>query len=414
MIRILKTAVIVIFGVGFSNYSSAFMQSGSKMNPPVEELNRDYKEFQLSFHGSMYKTRDNFSSNRLEESLPPGNAYTLFKETTSASFGFNENLSLFINADFGYSEMKTPLYTNTNSSFGDSELGLRWFPKFEFLNFMFEFGSVLPLYARGSADQWSTVGRETSSVVGNGTVEPWVFFSPEFNLGNNFWLELGGGAKYRSSGFSNLYLANISLEYKTPKNFFMRLSAKYFDTAMEDQYSNQTLNCERSTQRMGGSLLFNSINPTLLAASLSTGYYLGEKSFISAEYSQDIWGKNTSSGFSASLGLGFHFGHDDRMSTLPLKKSEPFRQYSTSARIIRLNQKMNLITIDKGSSYGFKNGEVLHIFKVDSTTDPSDYGNFITSARIIDVESSRSTLQIVDIYDLNQIKEGFVVRKPLH
>lgn len=414
MIRILISALIVIVGLEISFHANAFMQSGSKLNPPIEDLNRENKEFQLSFHGSMFQTRDNFSSNRLEESLPPGNAYTLYKETTAASFGFNEDVSFFINADFNYSEMRTPLFTNSSSSFGDSELGFRWFPKFEFINFMFEFGSVFPLYARGSANQWSTVSRETSSIIGNGTVEPWIFLSPQFNLGSDFWLEIGSGTKYRSFGFSNLYLAGLSIEYKKPKNIFIKLASKYFDTAMEDQYSNQTLNNERSAQRMGGSLLYNSINPTLLTSSVSAGYYLGDKSYISSEYSHNLWGKNTASGFNVSIGFGFYFGQDDRISSQPHKKVEPFRQYSTSATIIRINEKMNLITIDKGTSYGFKNGDVLHIFKVDSTTDSSDYGNFITTARIIDVESSRSTLQIVDIYNLKQIKEGFVVRKPLH
>ncbi len=397
------------------NHSSsyAFMQTGSLLSTPSENLIRENKEFLLGLHTSMYRTRDNFDASRNEVTLPAGNAYTLIKETASASFGFSENISFFLNADFDYSELKTPAFQLSNSSFGDSELGFRMNPKLDFINFMFEFGSVLPLYVRNASEKWAAIDRNTSSVNGNGIVEPWVFISPELSLSEHFLLELGAGAKYRSAGFSNQYLGAISVTYKKSRDFFVKLSGKYVDTALEDQYSNSTLTNERSSKIMGQSLLFNSINPTILKASLSSGVYLTDKTFLSAEYSQDVWGKNTASGFLVSVGIGFHFSHDDRISPLAHKKSETFKQYSSSAKITRVDETRQLITIDKGSANGYRTGEVLHIFKVDSTTDASDYGNFITSARIIDVEPNRSTLQIVDIYDLKLIKEGFVVRKPL-
>ena len=58
------------------------MQTASKLSTPSENLMRENKEFQLSFHASRFFARDNFDASTLEVSLPPGNTYTLFKETT--------------------------------------------------------------------------------------------------------------------------------------------------------------------------------------------------------------------------------------------------------------------------------------------------------------------------------------------
>ncbi len=390
------------------------MQTASKLSTPSENLMRENKEFQLSFHASRFFARDNFDASTLEVSLPPGNTYTLFKETTSASFGFTENLSVFLNTDFDYSELNTPTYKITNSSFGDSDLGLRWDPKLSFINLMFEIGSVIPLYLRQTPEGWSQINSHVASINGNGTVEPWVLMAPEFPLTKEFLLELGIGAKYRSAGFSNQYLVSAALEFKSARDIFFKLGARYTDTAMEDQYSNNPRRGERSPVLMGSSLYLNSINPTYLTAQFNMGVYLTEKTYLSTAFEQEVWGKNYSTGYMASLGIGFHFGHDDRISSLSHKKNTEFRQYSTSAKISRIDPISHLITIDKGSAHGLKNGEILHIFKVDSTTDVSEFGNFITSARIIDIESLKSRLQIVDIYDINLIKEGFVVRRPLH
>ncbi|MCM2278759.1 MAG: hypothetical protein NDJ89_11850 [Oligoflexia bacterium] len=93
------------------------------------------------------------------------------------------------------------------------------------------------------------------------------------------------------------------------------------------------------------------------------------------------------------------------------KANQGFISYAFEARVLRVNDRLNMIKLDKGSSEGVQTGQIFDIFKVNPDRSP---GEAIARARVTSVKTDEAALTITEYFKEVWIEEGFIAKRPLH
>ena len=251
--------------------------------------------------------------------------------------------------------------------------------------------------------------------LGDGTVDftGGLFLNLPFYAAKTYLLSaiLGGGYTYRSQGYSSALPWSAILMYAPYREgFFVSLGSLGMVSLLTDP--NAVIG--RSSAGSGGSYITGDVNPTLVQFRGQAGYKPSWKTEISVSVTQSIWGQDAPNGLNVVLGFQAHIGHDKTLSPAELspesygESNKGFLSYSMEAKVLKSNDRMNLVKIDKGSQDGVEVGQIFDIFRLNNDGSP---GSAIARGKVSSVKANESALEVEEYYKQTWIEEGFTARR---
>jgi hypothetical protein len=186
--------------------------------------------------------------------------------------------------------------------------------------------------------------------------------------------------------------------------------------SLHDDQTTDILDSSIGTIGAGGSYMVNAINPSLIAARGQLGYQISDTIIFTTEASQTLWGQGAPAGLNITFGVQARWG--ERQSKNPEKQSpsdygksnQGFVNYAFEARVVKVNDRMNLIKIDKGSQDGVELNQEYDVFLVKQN---GATGEAVARARVTSVKPTEAALTITEFFREVWIEEGFLVKRPL-
>ncbi len=407
--HMLAITLMVILGPQWSN--------ADVYNHPWKNERHHFRGIALVPEIRYFSTSSNYSS---DGTLVTSNGFT---ELTA--WLFDVNGKFVINEDFTFYGRVSgasieSVHTNTaraGNQFGltDQTAGINWLAIHSKTGIQidFQFQWDIPAYSIGATSTQPMLGDGSHNFTAGG------FFSAPVIEDSVRSLRLIGGAgfMYRTEGFSTGIPWSFSAELSQLVSGINLKATIHGHQSLEKKTTTAgTLNaCAGSGA--GDSCFVNSLDPSFVNFGAEISYDLSETFRIAGIYSGSILGSNAPKFWNAGISLSLQlFGKDKRSkykrSTPESKKpDEDFVQYEPlDAKVSRVNDRLNLIKINKGSEQGVKLGEKLDIFSV---TPAGKIKETIARARVTSVKENEAALKILKYYKEIWIEEGFVVKRPI-
>lgn len=162
----------------------------------------------------------------------------------------------------------------------------------------------------------------------------------------------------------------------------------------------------------------NAVNPSLTTVSGQLGYRVKPSFDVIAGLNQAITGQNAPTGLQVFGGFQARLGGAPAvLSTLQLspaeygKANQGFVHYQgVEAKVLRTNDRLNMIKIDKGSNEGIEIGHTFDIFTVKPNRE---VGEAVARGRISSIKADEAVLTVTEYFKEVWIDEGFVARRPI-
>lgn len=232
------------------------------------------------------------------------------------------------------------------------------------------------------------------------------------NKSDSISAQAGAGYTYRSNSFSAAIPWMGTVIY-SPYKEGLTASASFIGltSLLTDPNASGAL---RSNAGAGGSFYIGGTNPSLMTIRASVGYKFEENTEMTLYGAQSIWGQATPQGFTLALGFQTRFGGSNSKNPVHMTPSsyghsnKGFLNYSLEAKVMKSNDRMNLVKIDKGSQDGVEVGQFFDIFSV--RRDGIEEGA-IARGQVTNVVQDAAALDITEYYKEVWIDEGFVARR---
>ena len=170
-----------------------------------------------------------------------------------------------------------------------------------------------------------------------------------------------------------------------------------------------------------GTFIINSPKPSHIDIRAQLGMDFDPRMGAYLAYQQTITGSAAPNGFLLSLGLNIRFGKNVASAPRSVdpfeataeefgRSNKGFVSYGLTAKVLKTNDRLNLVKIDKGSGDGVEVGQVYDIFsvKMDGSAEHP-----VARARVSAINSSGAVLQVVEFYKEVWIDEGFIAKRAL-
>ncbi|MGK5086093.1 hypothetical protein WDW86_00910 [Bdellovibrionota bacterium FG-2] len=376
--------------------------------------------FRLSADFSYYSTHADYDAAGTQL-LPAGlTNYSRINSDVSARYGFTDRVSAYGRMSWARIELQHATRPGSSFGFTDQSLGttIKVFQKGRGSTleprFDLQFQVDVPLYN-------NTVS-ETNLLpyLGDGSVD---FTAGAFMVlplwqkkGKEITSTLGGAYTYRSANFSAAIPWSWTLRYNTPTQGFF--TAAGFNGLQSLKTDPNALHVSGTSGSIGsgGSFITNAVNPSLLTVFAQAGFRLSPKLAVTIAGDQSLWGQASPVGLNLLVGLQARLGGPDPKDPSYLapkdygKSNQGFVNYTLTAKVIRSNDRMNLLKIDKGSSEGVEVGQTFDIFKVktDGSVDEA-----VARARVTHVRADESALSVDEYFKEVWIDEGFIAKRPI-
>jgi hypothetical protein len=366
----------------------------------------------LQLYAMFYTTSSNFDGTGNVTSPTGFKNYTRLQNDLLFSHGFSEKLTAFARASWAYINQNSEIRPGTSFGFADQTLGLN-FRAIDSKSFSLDIQAQvdLPAYSNNTSEA------KLTPYLGDGTIDSTAggFIAIPLNHGKRDLFKLTGGAgyTYRTSNFSAAIPWSAYFEYEAGHDGMFALFGGYGTVSLRTDPNGLT-SVPRSNVGSGGSYFIGGTNPSLAQIRGVLGYKLGTRTEFFLSVAQSVWGQASPNGINAALGFQTRFGADRK--THPLLQTpndyghsnSGFLNYSLESRILKSNDRLNLVKIDKGSQDGIEVGQVFDIFLVrkDGTT-----GDAIARARVSSVKLNESALEVTEYYKEVWIEEGFSAKR---
>lgn len=240
---------------------------------------------------------------------------------------------------------------------------------------------------------------------------------PILKQGAGQWQLTGGaGYTYRTQGFSASLPWTAYVGYR-PISQGIILSAGAFgaQSLRTDPRAEVGIGSE-GTDGAGGSFVTNAINPSFFTATGRAGYQFNDSIGIITGVDKTLFGQASPDSVRFRLGMQMHFGNAPAKAPAIMtpdeygKSNQGFVNYGLEAKIIRVNDRLRQIKIDKGGKDGIAVGQFMDIFATKSNGSSTEA---VARARVIGTDDNQATLSIVEFYKEVWIEEGFYVKQPM-
>jgi hypothetical protein len=164
----------------------------------------------------------------------------------------------------------------------------------------------------------------------------------------------------------------------------------------------------------GGSFFLGGTNSSIVEMQGRIGYRVLPTfdMYISATHS--VWGQAAPHGLILSGGIQAQFGYNPNTPAIKLtpdqfgQPNRGFINYSMDAKILKTNDRLSLVKIDKGSQDGIEVGQVFDIFWVKKD---GSLGEAFARGEITHTQLDEAALTITEFFKDVVIEDGFVVKR---
>lgn len=415
-----NSQVSLLKGLGLLGLAASLFSHSSHANSFLhfwENRYETHRGFQLSSENAYFRTHENFDADS-QTYIPAGlEGYNRFQSDNYAQYGLSPEFSVFGRLSWAYLQVQTTSSLGSTFGLGDQALGATY-RIWKNASFALDLQAQadIPAYSNGSALE---VDRpflgDGSFDLSVGAFLTYPFTSPRTVAK---WSAQGGLAyQWRSQGYSG----------EIPWSLTGRYSARVLpeDPGAEFELSllgSLSLQSDANTpdgrpNGVGGSEASGAINPVLTSARLRARYHFSPRIAVALFGVQSLYGLNAPHGFSAGAQLQLRWDPAPsrrRGPELPSeygKSNQGFVEYAFDARVIRSNDRMNLVKIDKGKQDGVAIGQIFDIFKVLPDGSP---GEAVARAKCTEVRANEAALTVIEYFKEVWIEEGFIAKQPLN
>src|SRR5690606_22118447 len=144
-------------------------------------------------------------------------------------------------------------------------------------------------------------------------------------------------------------------------------------------------------------------------------YRFSPRAKVEGRFNYPLTGNSISQGPLFAAGFEWVMGEDAQREPDPRqvspeeygKSNKGFVTYTGDATVVRVNDRFNLIKIDKGSNHGVVKGQIFDIFEVE--TDGRIKGA-VARAVVTEVNPDESALRIKEYFKEVLIEQGFTAK----
>jgi hypothetical protein len=378
----------------------------------------------LGFNVAYYSTSTNFDPTGVLNSYSTLRNYTRIQTDLNLSYGISDQLTAFGRTSWAYINQNSDLRPGTAFGFADQTVGLNFRifhsksptdpPRFVPFALDLQVQMDFPAYATVNSEANLTpyLGDGTTDVTGG------FLATVPIHRGKmeTFSLVAGGGYTYRTLGFSSAIPWSAVLRYDPSFNegFFANLGGMGIMSLNTDP-SGVLTSVPRSSAGAGGSFYIGAVDPSLVQIRGQGGYKLTHRTEFSLSVMQTVWGQSAPNGISIFLCFQTRFGSVYREHN-PLLMSpnsyghsnSGFLNYSLESKVLKSNDRLNLVKIDKGSQDGVETGQVFDIFAVKKD---GLGGEAVARGRVSNVKLNEAAIEITEFFKEIWIDEGFSAKR---
>ena len=366
--------------------------------------------------GNAFFSSRNFDGSGTVTSATGQGSYSRYHGDLTFNYGFSERLSIYGRGSWAFVNQNSDVRPGYGFGFADQTVGtsFRLYQSGNQTHLPFALDLQLQLDFPG----YSTALSESTLTpyMGDGTFDftSGIFVTVPWNSpppGNNYQLStvLGGGFTYRTAGFSSAIPWSIFNQYRPAKRgITLGVGALGIGSLRTD-----TLGI-RSTLGSGGSFYTGATNPSLLQIQGKLGYQFDPHMHLYASVTQSIWGQAAPHALDFAMGFQIRWGGEGNIKPYLLTPEQythsnrGFVTYSLEARVIKSNDRLNLVKIDKGSQDGIEVGQVFDIFAVKKD---GSIGDAIARGQVSSLKTNETALTISEYFKEMWIEEGFSAKR---
>lgn len=379
-------------------------------------IHQDEKRFKSDARFGFYTSRSNYDSNG-SEALPANlDTYNRLQFEIDGAYGFTKELSVYARFAYGNATI-TPLTGTAGSIGGLSDqtvaanyrvitiksglsVDLQLQLDFPFYNNATTAASGNPYYLGDGSTDFSAGG----------------FVNVPFGARSQRWsVAFGAALTSRSAPFSSAIAWSARVTNQASKGKFLVAAGLSGVYSLETDASLPTV---RGTGAAGSAFLY-AVNPTLAQANGEIGYHFTNDWALAAFGQTVIGGSNSPRGHYFGVFARYTVGGSkttdanepllQRVSGRPrLSAFQGQTEYSMTARITRVNDRVNLIKIDQGAGSDVNVGQTFDVFSVNASGEIQE---LIARGRVIQVTDGEAAIEIQKYYKEVWIEEGFVVKR---
>lgn len=375
----------------------------------------EYREWNLSSTFGLFSTRTNRDGAGNPVRISGLEEYRRAAANINLDWGVHPKLTFFGRSNWLWNDIRSTTSSANRFGLSDQTLGmsLRLLERLMILDFQIQVD--LPAYSNVSdASRGFTFLGDSSTDITLGGFQT----LPLALLSDRSWtLVAGAGYTYRSASFSAAVPWSIEINTKTTSRsgFLASISAAGIQSLKTDpRKNNPGMSASQFLPESGGSFLVNAINPSLAATSATLGYRTSGSTEVSVSYRKLIWGQSVADGNLIEAGFRWNLSAaiPPRGKSLKLKTTDRTNEvvdYVHEGRITSIISTKTML-IDMGTTHGAQVGDLVDIFSV---SPDHSIGEPVARAQIIQSETDRSQITILELYQETAIKTGFIIKKPL-
>ena len=368
----------------------------------------------LSLNASVnyYTTKENYASDGTLQAPFELLSYSRESFDTTLTYGINDRFSIFGNMSWARVQVESGGKVGSIFGLADQSIGANYrIYQVPGITADLQLQVDLPAYSNNTATAQQTpwLGDATTDLTAGG------FLSAPLLDRKSSLLSLGGGAGYtrRNGGYS------AAVPWMASAKYLAKDSGIQFSLGMDGAYSLQTDKSKNSASAIGsgGSFMTGAVNPSLALVRGQAAYFLSNDLNLSLSAAKSIAGQNAPAGMIFLFGLEARLSGAPRANPLQLTPGEyghankGFVNYSSDeAKVLRMNDRLNLVKIDKGSQHGIEVGQIFDIFSVNQN---GTIGEPVARGKVTSVKSDEAALTVTEYYKEVWINEGFIVKRPV-
>lgn len=360
---------------------------------------------------SYFTTSSNFDSQGTKTTPSGLNNYDRIVTDLNLSYGITNDFTAYGRLSWGYVNQNSSIRPGSSYGMMDQTIGLNYRAlTSNEMTIDLQTQLDLPFYSNSNSE------KNLTPYLGDGTTDWTTGLHLSIPIAKNqthgFDLSASAGYTYRNQGFSSAIPWTTLGRYIPLKQGFY--SSLGFIGILSFQTDSTTLQSVRSNIGGGGSFTIGAVNPSIVQVQGTVGYEFGSRTAMYLSATQAIWGQYVPVSFLIGLGLQVRFGEKFKGSPFNLSSSEyghsnsGFQTYSLDSHILKVNRRLNLVKIDKGSQDGIEMGQVFDIFTRNESGLPLQA---VARAKVSSVRVSETALEITEYYTDVLIEEGFLAKR---
>jgi hypothetical protein len=347
-------------------------------------------------------------------------SYSQTRLDIGGQYGITDRISLFGRLSWSYIQLGTTQLTSSAFGFGDQTVGANARLVKTSGGISID-GQVQMDFATYSNANAAFAGRP---FLGDGSLDITAggFVAIPFDSDSSegsFSLTGGLGYTMRSDNFSSAVPWSVIAAYAPQQTgVFASLGVVGFQSLKTDDRTNFPTLQATAGQGTGGSFMTGAINPTMASIRGQLGYQTSSELTLLVSAEQTLTGTNAPRGFAIGGGLQLRAANSEGARSARSTPEAPsarlgdtprgFQSYSLDARVLRMNDRLGVVRIDKGSDAGISRGEFFDIFRAKPDGTP---GEVVARGQVAATNDSQADVRITEYFKEVWIEEGFHAKR---